>query len=117
MIGRPDYKSRYKHAILRVGSDEMNTRYLRFAAAALVTAGLAWSLIGPSPALAQSGGKADAKTPDSFSYELVNGRRVPRGKRVTNADGSWREELRDGKCVTIKEQSAAGEYRETRKCD
>jgi hypothetical protein len=47
----------------------------------------------------------------------VGGRRVPRGKRVTNADGSWREEIRDGACVTLKEQSAAGEYRETRKCD
>jgi hypothetical protein len=68
------------------------------------------------PALAQAG-KANAKTPDNFSYEVVNGRRVPRGKRVTNLDGSWREELRDGACVTIKERSAAGEYRETRKCD
>jgi hypothetical protein len=36
---------------------------------------------------------------------------------VTNADGSWREETRQGKCVTIKEKSAAGEYKETRRCD
>ncbi len=87
------------------------------AAAGLLAAGLVWSFGGSTAALAQSGGKADAKTPANFSYEIVGGRRVPRGKRVTNADGSWREEIRDGACVTIKEQNAAGEYRETRKCD
>jgi len=89
-----------------------------FAVTALVAAGLAWSFGGFSPAHAQGDrGKSEAKTPANFSYELVNGRRVPRGKRITNADGSWREEIRDGDCVTLKEQSAAGEYRETRKCD
>jgi len=36
---------------------------------------------------------------------------------VVNADGSWREEIRQGKCVTVKEMSAAGEYKETRRCD
>lgn len=89
-----------------------------FAVTALVAAGLAWSFGGLSPAFAQgNGGKSEATTPANFPYELVNGRRVPRGKRVANADGSWREEIRDGDCVTLKEKSAAGEYRETRKCD
>ncbi len=87
-----------------------------FAAAAVIAAGLLWGVGGFSPALAQPG-KQTAKTPENFSYELVNGRRVPRGKRVINADGSWREEIRDGACVTVKEQTPAGEYRETRKCD
>ena len=68
-----------------------------------------------TPALAQRG--KEAKTPDGWSYKIENGRRVPKGNRVTNPDGSWREEIRDGACVTIKEMSAAGEYRETRKCD
>jgi hypothetical protein len=86
-------------------------------AAALIVAGAAGSLVAPSPALAQGNGKAQAKTPDNFPYEIVNGRRVARGKRITNADGSWREEIRDGACVTLKEQNAAGEYRERRKCD
>jgi hypothetical protein len=76
-----------------------------------------WNLAVGSPALAQGGGKARSKTPENFAYELVNGQRVPRGKRVTNADGSWREEIRNGACMTVKEQNAAGEYRETRKCD
>lgn len=68
-----------------------------------------------TPALAQRG--KDAKTPDGWAYKIENGRRVPKGNRVANPDGSWREEIRDGACVTIKEMSASGEYRETRKCD
>lgn len=81
--------------------------------AGLAVVGLA--LAAWSPALAQR--QPNAKVPDNFSYKIENGRRVPKGNRVTNADGSWREEIRDGACVTIKEMSAAGEYRETRKCD
>lgn len=58
------------------------------------------------------------QTPKGWSYTIdKNGQRVPKGNRVTNADGSWREEVRQGNCVTIKEKSAAGEYRETRQCD
>ena len=56
-------------------------------------------------------------TPKNWNYEIKDGKRVPKGERVTNADGSWREEVRQGKCVTIKEKTAAGEYRETRRCD
>jgi ABC-type sugar transport system substrate-binding protein len=57
------------------------------------------------------------QTPKSWSYELKDGKRVPKGDRVTNPDGSWREQVRQGKCVTIKEKTAAGEYKETRQCD
>jgi hypothetical protein len=56
------------------------------------------------------------QTPKGWSYELRNGQRVPKGNRVTNPDGSWREEVRQGNCVTVKEKSAAGEYKETRQC-
>jgi hypothetical protein len=59
----------------------------------------------------------DQRTPKSWSYEIKDGKRVPKGNRVTNADGSWREEVRQGNCVTIKEKSASGEYKETRQCD
>jgi hypothetical protein len=95
----------------------MKTLHWGCAMAALAAIGLVVGF-GSTPARAQPGAKqASAKIPDTFGYEIVGGRRVPRGKRVTAADGSWREEIRDGACVTIKEQSAAGEYRETRKCD
>jgi hypothetical protein len=79
------------------------------AAACVATAGFA------SVASAQA--PANASTPKGWSYEIKNGQRVPKGNRVTNADGSWREEVRQGNCVTIKERSAAGEYKETRQCN
>ncbi len=97
----------------------MKRMHWGLAVAALAAAGLFWGL-GLTPALAEPAGQkqaAAAKTPDNFPYEIVNGRRVPRGKRMTAADGSWREEIRDGGCVTLKERTPSGEYRETRKCD
>ena len=59
----------------------------------------------------------DQKTPKGWSYEIKDGKRVPKGNRVTNADGSWREEVRQGNCVPVKDQSAAGEYTDTRQCN
>ena len=56
-------------------------------------------------------------TPKGWNYEIRDGKRVPKGNRVTNPDGSWREEVKQGNCVTIKERSAAGEYKETRQCN
>jgi hypothetical protein len=57
------------------------------------------------------------QTPKGWSYDIQEGRRVPKGNRVTNPDGSWREELRQGNCVTVKERAATGEYKETRQCN
>jgi hypothetical protein len=73
-------------------------------------------------AAASFAGVADAQgqpqTPKNWSYTLdKNGQRVPKGNRVTNPDGSWREEVRQGNCVTVKERSATGEYKETRQCN
>lgn len=64
------------------------------------------------PAAAQS-----RPIPKTWNYEIKDGKRVPKGQRVAKADGSWREEVRQGRCITIKEKSAAGEYKETRRCD
>jgi hypothetical protein len=74
-------------------------------------------------ALAATAGYAAAapgqnrQTPKGWSYDINDGKRVPKGDRVTNPDGSWRETVRQGNCVTIKERSANGEYKETRQCD
>jgi len=58
------------------------------------------------------------RTPHNWNYEVdQHGNRVPRGNRVTKPDGSWREETRQGNCITVKERSASGEYRETRQCN
>ena len=72
---------------------------------------LATAVALSAPALAQS------QTPKNWNYEIKDGKRVPKAQRVTNADGSWREEVRQGSCITIKEKTAAGEYKETRRCD
>jgi hypothetical protein len=56
------------------------------------------------------------QTPKGWSYDLKGGQRVPKGNRVTNADGSWREEISQGNCSTVKERSAAGDYKESRQC-
>jgi ABC-type sugar transport system substrate-binding protein len=58
------------------------------------------------------------QTPKNWSYTLdKNGQRVAKGNRVTKPDGSWREEVRQGNCVTVKERAATGEYKETRECN
>jgi hypothetical protein len=69
-------------------------------------------------ALAQSTADNNTRaTPKSWNYEIKDGKRVPKGNRVTNADGSWREETRQGACVTVKEKTATGEYKDSRRCD
>lgn len=88
---------------------------LAIAAAALVaSAGFAPTAVAQS-APAPKGERC--QEPKGFSYKICNGRRVPKGTPVASADGSSREIFRDGKCVTVKERTAAGEYRETRRCD
>lgn len=67
--------------------------------------------------LASVAGAQNRQTPKNWNYEIKDGKRVPKGNRVTNPDGSWREEVRQGNCVTVKERSAAGEYKETRQCN
>ena len=58
-------------------------------------------------ALAAPDGNTQA-TPKNWNYEIKDGKRVPKGNRVVNADGSWREEVRQGKCITVKEKTANG---------
>lgn len=85
-----------------------------FKALAIGAAAFVAASAGASAAYAQA---QSEHTPNGWSYEIKDGKRVPKGARVTNADGSWREEVKQGNCVTIKERSAAGEYKETRQCN
>jgi hypothetical protein len=62
-------------------------------------------------------GRQKQSTPESWSYELRDGKRVPRGEKTTNPDGSWREVVRRGDCELVREKNARGEYRETTRCD
>lgn len=83
------------------------------AALIAVSGSAAFALAAPDN---NSSGNSQA-TPKGWNYEIKDGKRVPKGDRVTNADGSWREETRQGSCVTVKEKTAAGEYKESRRCD
>ena len=86
---------------------------LRVAGIALAATSLS---VMPAQAQTQTAAGNDVKaTP--FNYAIKDGKRVPKGNRVTNADGSWREETRQGKCLTVKESSAQGEVKTTRRCD
>ena len=85
---------------------------------AAIVAGIGLVALAAGPVAAMvSDADPVRKTPDNFSYDIKDGKRVPKtGKRVTNPDGSWREERKDGDCVIVREKSASGEYRETREC-
>ena len=86
--------------------------------AVLIAVAVTASLGFAGAALAQTASGASQATPKGWNYEIKDGKRVPKsGNRVTNADGSWREETRQGSCVTVKEKTAAGEYKESRRCD
>ena len=86
-------------------------KFLMLGGVALIAAAF-----GASMASAQAQPQ-NQQTPKGWSYEIKDGQRVPKGNRVTNPDGSWRETIKQGNCVTIKEKSAAGEYKETRQCN
>lgn len=73
--------------------------------------------LGATAAYAAAQPAQGQQTPKGWSYEIRDGKRVPKGNRVTNPDGSWREEVKQGNCVTVKERSASGEYKETRQCN
>lgn len=70
---------------------------------------------GPSSVAAQTGGPQPL--PKGWTYQVDSrGNRVAKTNRVIKPDGSWREEIRQGNCLTVKERSATGEYKETTQC-
>ena len=57
------------------------------------------------------------RMPEGWTYEVDSrGNRIAKVNRVTQPDGSWREEIRQGNCVTVRQRSATGEYKETQQC-
>ena len=90
----------------------MKPRYMK-----ALTIGAAACVAAAGFASAASAQAQNQQTPKGWNYEIRDGKRVPKANRVTNADGSWREEVRQGNCVTVKERSATGEYKETRQCN
>ena len=83
--------------------------------AAIALAGLGFAA---GPAGAQSQPTQGCVSPPGMNYMICNGQRVPKpGNRVATADGGWREESRQGNCVVIREKTASGEFKESRRCD
>ena len=52
--------------------------------------GIAAFAVGASATAFAQAGK-DQATPSGWSYEIKDGKRVPKGNRVNSADGGWRE--------------------------
>ena len=90
----------------------MSRRAIMYAIGGVAVAALAGA------AWAQAGASNTQQTPVNFDYVIKDGKRVPKpNNRVVNADGSWREETRQGNCVEIKEGLKDGSVKTTRKCD
>ena len=89
----------------------MGVAVIGTAVAAIAFAGLASAQQQPQ----QGAGKVQ-DTPKGFNYVIKDGKPVPKGQRVTNPDGSWREETKVGSCVTVKEGSPDGSVKITRSC-
>ena len=91
----------------------MSRRVIMFAVGGLAVVALAGAAYAQS-----AGSSAGGSQSTPFNYEIKDGKRVPKPtNKVSNADGSWREETRQGNCVTIKEGTPDGAVKTTRKCD
>jgi hypothetical protein len=88
---------------------------MKISKTSLVLGALTLGITGGLAAAAAA--QSNQSTPKNWNYEIKDGKRVPKGKRQNNADGSWREEVRHGACVTVKERTPNGEYKEARRCD
>ena len=78
--------------------------------------------IGTAVAVATASGSSayaqSRPTPPNWQYEIVGGKRVPWSpNHNTKPKSSKHKKKRLGKCGTIMERSATGEYKETRQCD
>lgn len=83
---------------------------------ALASAGLGLAAL-PDFASAQQS-RQGCVSPPGMNYMICNGQRVPKpANRVTAPDGSWREENKQGNCVVVREKTATGEFKESRRCD
>ena len=94
-----------------------SVKFMAVAAGVVIAATAAGAAYAQNAATAAYAQNAAASTPKGWNYEIKDGKRVPKAERKVNADGSWREESRRGACVTVKEKTASGEYKETRRCD
>ena len=85
-------------------------------ATAIAAVGLSLAAV-PGAASAQSTGQG-CVSPPGMNYMICNGQRVPKpGNRVVSPGGGWREESKQGNCIVVREKTANGEFKESRRCD
>jgi hypothetical protein len=95
----------------------MSRRAIVYVIGSVAVAALAAGAAGAQSG-AQNAASGTQNTPVNFDYVIKDGKRVPKpNTRIVNADGSWREETRQGNCVEIKEGLKDGSVKTTRKCD
>ena len=84
----------------------------------IVAAGFGLAALGgASGASAQPSGQ-NCTSPPGMNYMICNGQRVPKpGNRVASPGGGWREESKQGNCIVVREKTANGEFKESRRCD
>ena len=85
-------------------------------ATAIAAVGLGLAAV-PGEASAQPTGQG-CVSPPCMNYMICNGQRVPKpGNRVASPGGGWREESKQGNCIVVREKTANGEFKESRRCD
>lgn len=89
----------------------MKTRWIKVSVGVIAVVGFA----GAAAAQAMAEQKSQS-TPKGWNWEMKDGKRVPKGNEVRNADGSWRKETPAGRCITVEEKSADGVYRKFSEC-
>jgi hypothetical protein len=99
-----------------MGADSMSMFVRTTFATAIIVAGLGFAAL-PASASAQANSQG-CVSPPGMNYMICNGQRVPKpGNRVATANGGWREETKQGNCIVVREKTATGEFKESRRCD
>ena len=81
-----------------------------------LVAAVGWPMAARAAQGQDKAAATDQSTPKGWNWEIKDGKRVPKATRQVGADGSSREEVRVGNCVTVKEKTTDG-YKESRRCD
>jgi hypothetical protein len=59
---------------------------------------------------------ANRSTPSAWNWEIKDGKRVPKAERKVDADGTAREEVRRGNCVSVTEKLPDGTIKKSDHC-
>ena len=81
----------------------------------MLTLGAA-GLVATAATAAYAQASSTGSTPSNWNWEIKDGKRVPKAERKVKADGSTREEVRRGSCVSVTEKLPDGTVKKTDHC-